>query len=197
MFRSKQPKVDISIPRKALEAIFDECDQYEVEETGGRLIGMYKKKGHDYEIDVFGVIGPGPNARRSATSFFQDGEYQERVFRAAEKTHANLEHLGNWHTHHCNGLETLSGGDRETYRTTVNHHNHNTDFFYALLVTQKTPHRAQRYEVKHFLLFRGDETIHEIEKSRIHLVDGPQSGVVGAVFSSMAPPGGKVRTRGQ
>lgn len=188
MFRSKQPKVDISIPRKALEAIFDECDRYDVDETGGRLIGTYKKKGHDYEIDVLGVIGPGPNARRSPTSFFQDGEYQERIFREAEKTHANLEHLGNWHTHHCNGLETLSGGDRETYRTTVNHHNHNTDFFYALLVTRKTRDCAERYEVKHFLLFRGDETIREIDQSRIHLVDLPKSSAGEAVFDTVAPP---------
>jgi hypothetical protein len=81
MFRSKQPKVEISMPRKALEAIFDECDRYDVDETGGRIIGMYKKKGRDYQIDVLGIIGPGPNARRTPTSFFQDGEYQEHVFR--------------------------------------------------------------------------------------------------------------------
>src|SRR6266571_4667033 len=126
MFRSKHPKIDISIPRKALEAIFDECDRHDIDETGGRIIGMYKKKGRDYAVDVLGVIGPGPNARRSPTSFFQDGEYQERVFRTVQRDHPNLEHLGNWHTHHVNGLQTLSGGDRETYHATVNHHKENT-----------------------------------------------------------------------
>src|SRR6267378_5258535 len=184
MFRSKHPKVAISIPRKALEAIFDECDRHDVDETGGRIIGSYHKKGRDYEIDVLGVIGPGPDARRSPTSFFQDGDYQERVFRAVEKHHPNLEHLGNWHTHHVNGLQTLSGGDRETYHATVNHHKHNTDFFYALLVTRKNPHRDRRYEVKHFLLFRGDDTIREIEESQINILDQPRSGNGEANFST-------------
>src|SRR5713226_5747036 len=146
MFRSKKTAVSISIARGALESIFDECDQYDIDETGGRLIGNYRQKGAKYEIQVLGVLGPGPNARRSPTSFFQDGEYQERVFRAVERDHPNLEHLGNWHTHHVNGLQTLSGGDRETYHATVNHHNHNTDFFYALLVTRKTPHHHSRYD---------------------------------------------------
>ncbi len=187
MFRSKDPKVEISMPKKALEAIFDECDRHDVDETGGRIIGMYEKKGRDYEINVLGVIAPGPNARRSPTSFFQDGEYQERVFREVEKDHPKLEHLGNWHTHHVNGLQTLSGGDRETYHVTVNHHNHNTDFFYALLVTRKHPHRDRRYDVKHFLLFRGDDTIHELDESRIHMVDRPHLGDGTATFSAQAP----------
>jgi Prokaryotic homologs of the JAB domain len=176
MFKSKYPKVTITMPQKALEAVFDECDRYEIDETGGRIIGSYKKKGRDYQIDVLGVIGPGPNAKRTPTSFFQDGDYQERVFREVEKDHANLEHLGNWHSHHGNGLETLSGGDRATYHRTVNHGKHNTDFFYALLVTRRTPQGRRRYEVKHYILFRGDDTIHEIEHSQIQLVDKPFSG---------------------
>lgn len=188
MFRSKHPRVDISMPKKALEAIFDECDRHDIDETGGRIIGMYEKKGRDYEINVLGVIAPGPNARRSPTSFFQDGEYQERVFREVEKEHPKLEHLGNWHTHHVNGLQTLSGGDRETYHATVNHHNHNTDFFYALLVTRKLPHRDRRYEVKHFLLFRGDDTIHELDESRVHMVDRPHVGDGADILRAQAPP---------
>jgi hypothetical protein len=204
MFRSKCPNVEISMPRKALEAIFDECDRHNVDETGGRIIGMYKKKGREYRIDVLGVIGPGPNARRSPTSFFQDGEYQERVFREIEKDHPNLEHLGNWHTHHVNGLQTLSGGDRETYHTTVNHHNHNTDFFYALLVTRKTSRHQRRYEIKHFVLFRGDSTIHELNESQIQIVDTPHVGNGEATFSApelpqdrSEPPAQEERVRDQ
>src|SRR5579859_236689 len=188
MFRSKHPKVIISMPRNALEAIFDECDRHDIDETGGRIIGMYKKKGRDYELDVLGVIGPGPNARRTPTSFFQDGEYQERVFRAVEKDHPNLQHLGNWHTHHVNGLQTLSGGDRETYHATVNHHNHNTDFFYALLVTRKTPHHRRRYETKHFLLFRGDDTIRELDESQVHILEQPHAGNGEATLSTLVSP---------
>jgi hypothetical protein len=183
MFKSKSPKVTITMPQRALEAIFDECDRYEIDETGGRIIGSYQKKGRDYHIDILGVIGPGPNAKRTPTSFFQDGDYQERVFREVEKGHANLEHLGNWHSHHGNGLETLSGGDRATYHRTVNHGKHNTDFFYALLVTRRTPQGPRRYEVKHYVLFRGDDTIHEIEHSQIELMDKLRSGDSEASFS--------------
>src|SRR6266481_5099560 len=175
MFRSKHPKVDISMPKEALEAIFDECDRHDVDETGGRIIGMYEKKGRDYEIQVLGVIAPGPNARRSPTSFFQDGEYQERVFRELEKDHPNLEHLGNWHTHHVNGLQTLSGGDIETYYRTVNHPNHNTPFFYALLVTEKhkTSNPLRRYTIKHYMFRRGEERIYEIPSRHVEIVDRP------------------------
>jgi hypothetical protein len=186
MFKSKPPKVNISIPRKALEAIFDECDRYDVDETGGRIVGTYRKNGNDYRIDVLGVIDPGPNAKRSPTSFFQDGEYQERVFREIEKDHPNLEHLGNWHTHHVNGLQTLSSGDRVTYHRTVNHDKHNTAFFYALLVTRKTSNRDGRYEVRHYILFRGDDEIHELPESQIHVVEAsePRSDSSDAVFTT-------------
>jgi hypothetical protein len=189
MFKSRNPKVTISFPRKAMETVFNECDKYDLDETGGRIVGTYHKKGREYHLDVLGVIDPGPNARRSPTSFFQDGEYQERVFREIEKDHPNLEHLGNWHTHHVNGLQTLSSGDRATYQRTVNHDKHNTDFFYALLVTRKNHNPDSRYDVAHYVLFRGDDEIHEIEASQIRVVDSPHPGrnddeaVVGASAS--------------
>jgi len=94
--------------------------------------------------------------------------------------------LGNWHTHHVNGLQTLSGGDRATYHSTVNHHNHNTDFFYALLVTRKNPHRDKRYEIKHFVLFRGDDTIHELDESQFHILEQSHSGNGEATFTTPA-----------
>src|SRR6266436_803982 len=186
MFRSKNPKVTISFPRKAMEAIFDECDRFPADETGGRIIGTYRKKGKQYEISVLGIIDPGPNARRSPTSFFQDGEYQERVFREVEKEHPDLEHLGNWHTHHPNGLQTLSSGDRATYQRVVNHDKHNTDFLYALLVVRKTPNQDRRYEIKHFIVFRNDDTVHEIPESQILVLDQSrvQSGITKVVFDA-------------
>lgn len=144
----------ITIPRPVLNGIFDECDKYSVQETGGRMLGFYSWRGTDLHIDVKALIGPGPNARRSQTSFFQDGEYQEKVFRAVEKKYPTIEHLGNWHTHHVNALRTLSNGDVDTYRKCVNSPKHNTDFFYALLVTHKTPGQIMRYPVRHFVFIR-------------------------------------------
>jgi integrative and conjugative element protein (TIGR02256 family) len=166
----------VTIHRAALEAIFDECDRYDHDETGGRLLGTFKL-GHfqRLSITVSAIIEPGPKASRTPTSFFQDGEYQEQVFRALERQHPEIEHLGNWHTHHVNGYPTLSGGDRETYHRIVDHPKHNTDFFYALLVTARNPKGAKggRYAVKHFVLRRGAPGELEIPASQVTIVDQP------------------------
>lgn len=173
MFKSKNPEVHIYIPQSALDVIFDECDRYDVDETGGRLIGNYQKKGNKYTIEVSGIIDPGPNAKRTATSFFQDGEYQEKIFRSVEAKYPRIEHLGSWHTHHVNGLTTLSSGDRATYQRIVNHHMHNTDFFYALLVVEKKTTGQQRYTIKHYFLRRKDSAIYEIPDSQVQVIDKP------------------------
>lgn len=169
--------VRVTIHRAALEAIFAECDRYDHDETGGRLIGEYRggRAERLLSIVVSGIIEPGPNARRSATSFFQDGTYQEGVFRKLEAKHPRIEHLGNWHTHHVNGYPTLSGGDRGTYHRTVNHPNHNTDFFYAILVTARNGRGdgLDRYAVRHFMLYRGDPQEYEVPASCVRIIDRP------------------------
>lgn len=173
MLRSKRPGVRILLPKSALEAIFDECDHFEVDETGGRIVGFYRKVGDSYEIEVSGIIGPGQKARRTATSFFQDGEYQEKIFRLIEEKYPSIEHLGNWHTHHVNGLAVLSSGDRATYQKIVNHEKHNTDFLYAILVVEKTAVGRQRYKTKHYLLRRHDSKVYEVPDSQIDIIDKP------------------------
>jgi hypothetical protein len=159
----------ISIPRPILEGMFDQCERYREEETGGALLGFYSWKRTDLHIDVRAVIGAGPNARRSAVCFFKDGEYQEQVFRAVEKKHPSICHLGNWHTHHCNGLRTLSQGDVHTYVKCVNSPNHATDFWYALLVTHGTPNERMRYAEKHFVFVRfGGDNFVEVPASQVN-----------------------------
>jgi Prokaryotic homologs of the JAB domain len=165
--------VRVVIPRRALEAIFDECDLHNTDETGGRLVGTYCEGDGELVIKVSGVIEPGPAARRSNTSFFHDGDFQESVFRTIERAHPEIEHLGNWHTHHVNGYPHLSGGDISTYTRTVNHEKHNTSFFYALLVTARESARSpQRYRVKHYLVRRGGAKIWEIDSRHVDLTDG-------------------------
>jgi hypothetical protein len=164
----------VTVPAKALDAIFDECDRFEMDETGGRLIGSFSDVGGKLSIDIAGVIEPGPDARRSKTSFFQDGAHQESVFRELERVHPEIEHLGNWHTHHVNGLASLSGGDIQTYQRTVNHPKHNTPFFYALLVTNRERQRGkERYRVKHYVLHRGDPSVYEIDRRQVVVTDAP------------------------
>ncbi len=167
-------QVQILICEEVLEAIFDECDKNDEDETGGRIIGFFSQSGNKLSIKACGIIGPGPEARRSPTSFFQDGAYQEAAFRSVEVRYPDIEHLGNWHTHHVNGLKTLSSGDVETYKRIVNHDKHNTDFFYALLVVAKN--RAswkERYVVRHFLLRRGEDLVQEISSSKIKRIKEP------------------------
>ena len=173
LFRSRKPVFSILIARDALESIFDECDKYEADETGGRLLGTYSDRDHRTEIEVKAVLEPGPNAERSATHFLQDGEHQERLFRAIEANHPEIEHLGNWHTHHVNGLPTLSGGDKATYFRTVNHEKHNIDIFYALLVVSKNRGGNPRYAIKHFIFRRNDQTVCEIPPDQVRVVNGP------------------------
>lgn len=168
-------KVRLLIPKAALIEVFNECDGFDQDETGGRVIGTFEEHRGKINIQITGIIEAGPQARRSAVSFFQDGEYQEQVFRKIETEHREIEHLGNWHTHHVNGLQYLSGGDIETYHRTVNHRNHNAPFFYALLVTAK--HRSadplNRYAVKHYIFRRGDERIYELRSDQVEIVDAP------------------------
>lgn len=173
MIFTKAEGITLEIPRAAVEAIFDECDRYNVDETGGRILGTYKKSSRQLGIAVSGVIEPGPSAERSPTYFKQDGEYQEKIFRKVEEAIPEIEHLGNWHTHHVNGLRHLSGGDIETYRRTVEHAKHNTDFFYALLVIEKRPGQTglQRYIFKNYVMRRGDNSVYEIPANAVTLVD--------------------------
>lgn len=171
----EHPAVRVEIAREALESVFEECDRYDHDETGGRVIGHFSRDGDSLVIQARGVIEPGPNARRSRTSFFQDGDHQTEVFRRIEAEDPSIEHLGNWHTHHVNGYPTLSGGDRATYRRIVNHELHNPDFFYALLVTHRNGGRngLARYAVRHYVLFRGDDAVHEIAPADVKVTDAP------------------------
>lgn len=167
--------VHLILPKDALKVIFDECDGFDRDETGGRVIGTFEEHGGKLNLRITGMIESGPKASRSPVSFFQDGEHQERIFRQIERNHPEIEHLGNWHTHHVNGLATLSSGDITTYRKTVNHPNHNIPFFYALLVVAKhnTADPLRRYSVKHFIFHRNDDHVYEIPQRDIEIVDAP------------------------
>lgn len=167
--------VRIRLPRAALSTIFDECDRYDHDETGGRVLGTYQMARGKLGLNVSGLIEAGPAAERSPVFFQQDGDHQEQIFRQIEREHPKIEHLGNWHTHHMNGLNTLSGGDRATYHRTVNHPKHNVPFFYALLVVakQRSSDPLERYSVKHFLFRRGDLHDYQIPNKQVELVDTP------------------------
>ena len=165
--------VRIEIAGRALQRVFEECDRYDSDETGGRMLGHFALERNTLVVKARGVIESGPNARRTRTSFFQDGEYQTEVFRRIEAEDPTIEHLGNWHTHHVNGYPNLSGGDVATYRRIVNHELHNLDFFYALLVTARREGRSGlgRYAVRHYVLFRGGNEVYEVDPGDVRITD--------------------------
>ncbi len=170
----KIQEINISICADVLRKVFEECDRYDHDETGGRILGTFHQgKDGELNVKVNGVIEAGPSARRSSSSFFQDGEYQAQIFRQIECAHPDIEHLGNWHTHHVNGYPKISGGDIETYHRIVNHQKHNLDFFYALIVIARNPEASDldRYRARHYVLFRGDNRVHEVAPSRVSVID--------------------------
>ena len=172
MFNSTRD-IRIVMPKTALLQIFDECDQFDHDETGGRILGTFTEEKRHLKLKVSALIDSGPRARRSAVMFFQDGDYQEQVFRKLESRNPEIEHLGNWHTHHMNGLQHLSSGDLDTYHRIVNHPKQNTPFFYALLVVSKLGGRdpLNRYSVKHYMFRKGDPKVYEIPQRMVELVD--------------------------
>ena len=60
-----------------------------------------------------------------------------------------------------------------TYRRIVNHELHNLDFFYALLVTARREGRfgLGRYAVRHYVLFRGDNEVYEVDPRNVQITD--------------------------
>ena len=66
MFKRKKIEgfhIKISICKDVLEAIFDECDKNNIDETGGRIVGYYQQGDNKLNIKACGLIGPGPNAQ--------------------------------------------------------------------------------------------------------------------------------------
>ena len=196
--KSKVRAIHVNISAEVLESVFEECDRYDRDETGGRVVGHFSVDSGTLVLRATAVIEPGPNARRTSTSFFQDGDYQTEVFRRLEAQDPSIEHLGNWHTHHVNGYPTLSAGDVATYRRIVNHELHNTNFFYALLVTHRKDGRSglERYAVRHFVFFRGDDAVHEVTSVNVRVTDEPRLWPRSDGASAHAPTGDSAQAQG-
>jgi len=56
----KTGDVRLILPEAALRVIFHECDGFEQDETGGRVIGTFAEDGGKLVVRVSGVIEPGP-----------------------------------------------------------------------------------------------------------------------------------------
>jgi len=178
MLENMPSHVDIIFDRRVFEYILHELHRYPTSEEGGKYIGYIdltkQEKGSDrnYRVIITDFLPGGPNARRTAVEFLPDGEFQEKMFRHAESMDSNVEHVGTWHSHHCNGLDRLSDGDIEGYFKTVNKRAYRPDVFVASLVKQLPRHSHDTSWIDHFLFVRNEEDFYKIT-SDITIADFP------------------------
>lgn len=84
-------------------------------ETGGQLFGYWAPDGTP--IVVY-AIGPGPRANHQSTFFNQDVDYLLKVGNELRNRY-DLQHIGEWHSHHRLGLARPSSHDTSTMVTTI------------------------------------------------------------------------------
>jgi hypothetical protein len=169
---------DIIFDRHVFDYIVYELQRYPTSEEGGKYIGYIdltqqdRSNGRNYRVIITDFLPGGPHAKRTAVEFLPDGEFQEKLFRQAENRDNNVEHIGTWHSHHCNGLERLSDGDIEGYFKTVNKRAYRPDVFVASLVKQLPRHPRDTGWIDHFLFVRHQESFYNIT-GHITIADSP------------------------
>jgi len=171
--------VRVNIPKQVFDRIYRTVKNSDVEE-GGKFVGKVNYFGDLLSIDIVSYLDSGHKASKSKTHIIPDGEYQENLFRLIEIYDKRIEHIGTWHSHHCNKLDELSGGDERGYFDTVNKSNYNLNCFFALLVTGITP---TELKMKYFLFRRSDGNYYQLNPSNINLV--PISGKIPRILTFM------------
>jgi len=168
----------IVFDRHVFEYILYELHRYPNCEEGGKYVGYVHARhgnaGHPstHTITITDFLPGGPNARRTAVEFLPDGNFQENLFRQAEARDREIEHIGTWHSHHCNGLRHLSSGDIAGYFRTIQKTAYRPDVFVASLVKQ-VPHSSHDADwIDHFLFLRNDSNFYKITH-HIDLADAP------------------------
>jgi hypothetical protein len=175
-----QPPSDYEIifDRHIFDYILHELHRYPTSEEGGKYLGYLdlsdqnRDKHHNYRVIITDFLPGGPNATRTAVEFLPDGDFQEKLFRQAEKRDSSVEHLGSWHSHHCNGLDRLSGGDIEGYFKTVNKAAYRPDVFIASLVKHLPRGQRDTNWIDHFLFVRNHDCFYKIT-NHVTITDSP------------------------
>ncbi|MBK8945342.1 MAG: hypothetical protein IPM32_08745 [Ignavibacteriae bacterium] len=153
----------VKISDEVFDRIYYTVSSSDVEE-GGKLIGNISKINNHFEINVESYIDSGINDSKSKTHLYPDWNYQEKVFKTIELFDDKVNHIGSWHSHHCNGLGELSTGDIRSYFSDVNNPNYILDFFLAILVTNVTKNQLL---IRYYLFIRGENTFFEIKQKYI------------------------------
>ena len=183
-------RVSVLMDRHVPAFILEELAKYPHSEEGGKYLGFVENDSGLTRIVITDFLPGGPHAKRTRVEFLPDGNFQERLFRQAERLDHRVEHLGSWHSHHCNGLETFSDGDIGGYFKTVNKAAYRPDFFVASLVTRIPRSIGEQDWLQHFLFTRGDDQFYGMDELRI--VDAPTT--FGEITGHTAGPHSKSYT---
>lgn len=110
----KATAASIHIPANGLAAVVSDAFRWAPVETGGILMGVWDESGNWGEIVC--ILGGGPRAERTETSFDPDQHWQEeQVSRIYEQNDRTISYLGDWHTH-PDGGPRMSSIDKKVAR---------------------------------------------------------------------------------
>lgn len=176
-------KLEVVFDKNVFFYILEELKKYPNAEEGGKYIGyVFEPNDPNLEklhvnhnaraIVVTDFLPSGPKAKRNAVEFLPDGPFQEALFRQAEQSDPKVEHVGSWHSHHCNGLRTLSDGDIKGYLRTVNKTNYRLDFFIASLVKHMPDDPRKEDWIDHFIFVRGNRNYYHLT-NQVRIADWP------------------------
>ena len=127
--------IHLRVNQGVLDRMFQILNGTAVEDCGKLLGNIIRSGGGAPDtLEVVSFLDSGPRVTHSRSHLMPDGEYQERLFRLVESLDPAIEHIGSWHSHHCNGHPTLSGGDIEGYLESINDPNYRPAYFVAILV---------------------------------------------------------------
>nr|WP_159059606.1 hypothetical protein [Streptomyces antibioticus] len=197
----------VFVPTRVTHRFTEEILRHPQVEVGGKYVGFIRgtkrfrgltdrhKAMGELVMVVLDYIDDGPLSERTAVTHRGDSRFQTQEFRKLEARFPELEHLGSWHSHHPNRLRSLSDGDIDGYRDTVNADGHNHDFFFASLGTDSGGFETAR----HFLFVRGDNNYYELGKENLVVDDGAGVGPAPptAAVPQLAVPGWTDSVSGQ
>lgn len=180
------------IYRSELEYISKCVLDYPQIETGGDLFGFWTYSG--YPVIQY-VIGPGKKANHKIAFFNQDVEYLSYVGDALRSTHG-LQHIGEWHSHHCMGLAEPSGHDVSTVVRAIDNYNLGKFFLVITNIDESTvgingfmfkKEQGRMYDHTGWVVLDGESPIRaDFDKSHSELVIRPatQKATIGHLINT-------------
>ncbi len=152
-------------------------------EVGGKLVGhFHHPRGpaaasddpvrwlRQLTVTIVDAIDAGPDAIRTPVYHLPNGPYQSAVLGAIRAVDADARLVGSWHSHHPNGLRTLSDGDLSGYRATLA----DTRFGWPALVTPLVLDDGGLATARWFVILNGVSEPLELSAEAIRIVDGPR-----------------------